>query len=360
MVKKIKVILVDDNASVRKLLKNFLSKELDIEIVAEAADPFDASEKIEQFEPDVMILDIEMPRMNGLEFLKQLMPQLPMRVIMFSGIDDNAAKIALTSMDYGAIDFITKPDGSADAFENTALELISKIRFSMGVNLDEWIHTREKNVKLIANKKFNSNVQTPYSSSAVTRYRMIAIGASTGGTHAIRQIISDLPTDFPGIVIVQHMPPGFTKIFSERLNEQFPVQVKEAQDGDQIRPGLVLIAPGDFHMVVLKSGLNLIVRIKHGEKVNGHKPSVDVLFNSIVDAGLSRQTIGCILTGMGADGAIGLTNMRRQGSRTLGQTKESCVVYGMPKVAYDMGGVDEQVGLKDFVWKIKTILYEKA
>ena len=332
MAKKIRVLVVDDSMVFREALARGISADPGIEVVGTAADPYIARDKIIELEPDVLTLDVEMPRMNGIEFLRRLMPQYPIPVVMISALN-NAVFEALQA---GAVDFVCKPDSnnssnsrSVNTFIN---ELIIKIKIAstakVGDKKNEYVHK-----------------QAIASVGNVSKIKMIAIGASTGGTEAIGNIIKSLPSDMPGIVIVQHMPPVFTRMYAERLNNSSALEIREAKDGDRIYPGLVLIAPGDYHMSVCRAGVHNIVNCRQGERVNGHCPSVDVLFNSVAEH-CGANAIGTILTGMGYDGAKGLLAMRQKGARTIGQDERSSVVYGMPRVAFDIGAVEKQVALE--------------
>jgi len=332
LAKKIRVLVVDDSMVFREALARGISADPGIEVVGTAADPYIARDKIIELEPDVLTLDVEMPRMNGIEFLRRLMPQYPIPVVMISALN-NAVFEALQA---GAVDFVCKPDSnnssnsrSVNTFIN---ELIIKIKIAstakVGDKKNEYVHK-----------------QAITSVGNVSKIKMIAIGASTGGTEAIGNIIKSLPSDMPGIVIVQHMPPVFTRMYAERLNNSSALEIREAKDGDRIYPGLVLIAPGDYHMSVCRAGVHNIVNCRQGERVNGHCPSVDVLFNSVAEH-CGANAIGTILTGMGYDGAKGLLAMRQKGARTIGQDERSSVVYGMPRVAFDIGAVEKQVALE--------------
>ncbi len=326
MGKKIKVLVLDDSLVSRELLSRGISTDNEIEVVAKAVDPFDARDKILKYEPDVMTCDVEMPRMNGIEFIKRLLPQYEIPVIVVSGISESV----FDAMDAGAVDFVLKPDmQSPKSVEAFVKELIGKIKAASKahvINSEDLKGMKYKNTDELDHKK------------------IIAIGASTGGTEAITVLLKQLPPKMPGILIVQHIPPQFSKMFAERLNQQTDFHVKEAQSGDYIEPGKILVAPGDKHMVVKRVGERYRVEVNSGDKVNGHCPSVDVLFES-VSKECKDNAIGVILTGMGYDGAKGLLSMRRKGARTLGQDEESCVVYGMPKVAYEVGAVEKQAPL---------------
>ena len=325
MAGKIKILIVDDSMFFRAALKKGLSSQSDFEVVAEAYDPYEARDKILEHEPDVMTLDIEMPYMSGVEFLKVLLPQWPIPVIVVS----SAKAYAAEAMRAGALDFLRKPESrSPETFDNFSADLARRIRM-----LAESGRT----------KKYRAAAPPPPPSSAGCKFKgIIAIGASTGGTQSTAKILKALPADMPGMVIVQHMPPDFTRMYAENLDKDCALSISEAKDGDIIKQGKVFIAPGNQHMTVAKSGTNYIVKCFAGEKVNGHCPSVDVLFDSVSKV-MGRDAIGVILTGMGADGASGLLAMRRAGARTIGQDEKSCVVYGMPKEAYLRGAVVKQV-----------------
>jgi len=338
--KKIKVLIVDDSIVFREMLSRGISEDSGIEVVATASDPFQARDRIIESEPDVMTLDVEMPRMNGIEFLRRLMPQYPIPVIVVSAVSENV----FDALNAGAVDFVTKVDSSIGrGIDSLVKELIIKIKIASTAKVGHW-----KNENTLKNYVKTNSVNTGN--------RLVAIGASTGGTEAIYSIIKTLPRDFPGIVIVQHMPPVFTRMYAERLNNSCLMEVKEAKDGDRITEGRVLIAPGDFHMRVKKSGTFWTVECFKGQKVNGHCPSVDILFESIAsEAG--RNSVGIILTGMGFDGAKGLLSMRRKGARTIGQDEQSSVVYGMPKVAYDLGAVEIQTSLAGIPQCVCSMIY---
>lgn len=340
--KKVKVLVVDDSLLFREAVARGISKDKGIEVVGTASNPFEARDKILELEPNVLTLDIEMPRMNGIEFLEKLMPQYPMPVVVVSALSDNVFE----ALNAGAVDFVTKPNSqSRDGFDGFIDELILKIKIASIAKVNN--HKNEyRNNQLNTNTYINPNNV------------IIAIGASTGGTEAIFDIISDLPIETPGIVIVQHMPPVFTRMYAERLNASCKMEVKEAKSGDEIIAGRVLIAPGNKHLRINKKGNSYIVECINGDKVNGHKPSVDVLFNSVAEK-VGKNAIGIILTGMGYDGAKGLLNMKKKGCITIGQDEKSCVVYGMPKVAYDLGAVLKQVPLKNIPQTIYSIINNK-
>ncbi len=326
MNKKIRVLVLDDSLVFRELLSRGISTDISIEVVAKAVDPFDARDKILKYNPDVMTCDVEMPKMNGIDFIRRLLPQYPLPVIVVSAISDSV----FDAMNVGAVDFVTKPNvQSASNVEVFIRELIAKIKIAAEAKIMKpevsYQASFERNTSMDMNK-------------------VIAIGASTGGTEAIFKILKQLPSQMPGILIVQHIPPLFSRMFAERLNNQTCFSVKEATQGDYLEPGKVLIAPGDQHMTIKKIGDRYRVEVFSGGKVNGHCPSVDVLFESIATE-CKANAVGIILTGMGYDGAKGLLAMRRKGARTIGQDEESSVVYGMPKVAFDVGAVEKQIAL---------------
>lgn len=327
--RKIKVLIVDDSLLFRETLARKISQDSAIEVVGTASDPYSARDKIIELHPDVMTLDVEMPRMNGIDFLRRLIPQYPLPVVVVSSVSENV----FDALKAGAVDFVTKPDMSnSRGIETFINELIIKIKIASTAKVGQ-----RKNESILT----NSGINTSRGSSN----RIIAIGASTGGTEAIFNIIKFFPKDMPGIVVVQHMPPVFTRLYAQRLDSSCPMEVKEAVNGDMVLPGRVLIAPGDYHMKLKKRDGNYFVECAKGQRVNGHCPSVDVLFNSVAEVA-GRNAIGIILTGMGSDGAKGLLAMRNKGARTLGQDEKSSVVYGMPKVAFDIGAVEKQASLE--------------
>jgi two-component system chemotaxis response regulator CheB len=341
--KKIRVFIVDDSLVFREMLARGISVDPALEVVGTAANPYEASDLIVELEPDVLTVDVEMPRMNGIEFVRRLIPQYPIPVVMISALN-NAVFEALQA---GAVDFVGKPDSNStsrtvNAFIN---ELIIKIKIASTAK--------------VGNKKSElKHYQSIASVGANSNKNIVAIGASTGGTEAISYIIKNLPADMPGILVVQHMPPVFTRMFAERLNDTCRLEVREAQDGDRIYPGLVLIAPGDYQMSVTHTGTNYSVKCKPGERVNGHCPSVDVLFHSIADQ-YKANSLGVILTGMGYDGAKGLLAMRQNGAKTIGQDERTSVVYGMPKVALNIGAVERQSSLERIPALICSLLSAK-
>jgi two-component system, chemotaxis family, protein-glutamate methylesterase/glutaminase len=329
----INVLIVDDSATARAVLSEILSSDPEIGEIDTAPDAYVARDKIVANKPDVVCLDVEMPRMDGITFLSKLMHYMPLPVVMVSSLTQKGAKTTLDALAAGAIDFVPKPHSNIyDGSDAIREELLEKIKSAA-------------HAKLIQPQMTHYPTPLTYRSSlSETTQKIVAIGASTGGTEALKDVLVQLPRNSPGIIIVQHMPANFTAQFAERLNGICEVEVKEAHDGDTISVGQVLIAPGDLHMVLRRSGHRYYVQIGSGDKVSGHRPSVDVLFNSVAKTAGSNA-VGVILTGMGADGAKGLLNMRNAGARTIGQNEETCVVYGMPKSAFDIGGVEQQVSL---------------
>lgn len=338
--KKIKVLVIDDSFVFREMISKGISTDPNIVVVGTADDPFDASNKIIELEPDVITCDIEMPRMNGIEFIKQLMPQYPIPAVVVSSV----SKAVFDAMEAGAVEFVAKPDAQTiRGMEGFINELILKLKIASTAKVAHWKKTT-----------YVRNDISKDEDSALLN-KIIAIGASTGGTEAIFSILQSFSKEIPGIVIVQHIPPVFSKMFADRLNNTTRLYVKEAQNGDYVEKGKVLISPGDEHMRVKRIGNRYKVECFKGEKINGHCPSVDVLFDSVAkEAG--KDAIGVILTGMGYDGAKGLLLMRRKGAKTIGQNEKSSVVYGMPKVAYDIGAVEKQAALNDIPRLIHSLL----
>ncbi|MGC1421906.1 MAG: chemotaxis response regulator protein-glutamate methylesterase [Terracidiphilus sp.] len=331
---RIRVLIVDDSAIVRKVLTDALSREADIEVVGTAPDPFVARDKILSLQPDVLTLDIEMPRMDGVTFLKRLMHYHPMPVIVISSLGTASSRAALEALEAGAIDVLAKP-GGPQSVGDLRLSLASKIRAAKVARVTA---PPPMEAAPIVRPARMLQVQ-PFPASAV-----IAIGASTGGTEAIQKVLVDLPENCPGIVITQHIPAVFSRSFANRLNEVSTIRVREAEDGDQIEPGLALVAPGNFHMLLKRAAAGYRVEVKDGPMVCFQRPAVDVLFHSVAQAAGSNAT-GVILTGMGSDGALGMLAMKKAGARTIAQDEATCVVFGMPKEAILHGGVDRVLPL---------------
>lgn len=335
--RRIKVLIVDDSSLVRTILSQGLALDPALEVVGSAPDPYVARDKIVELKPDVMTLDVEMPRMDGVEFLRRLMPQYPLPVVMVSALTKRGQQITLDALDAGAVDFVTKPSTDvARGLGTMMLELRTKIKIAASANVG---HFKERRAALFAGK-----VLSAPKSLAESTDKIIAIGASTGGTEAIKAVITRYPVNTPGVVIVQHMPAGFTKMFAERLNELCPMQVKEAESGDRVMPGRILIAPGEKQMRVRRSGGIYEVECRPGEKVSGHCPSVDVLMHSVAEQ-VGRNAVGVMLTGMGRDGAAGMLAMHQAGARNIAQDEATSVVFGMPKEAHANGGAERLVPL---------------
>ena len=333
---RIRVLVIDDSALVRQLLTTILSSDPEIEVVGVAPDPYVAREKIMQLSPDVLTLDVEMPRMDGLTFLEKLMRSRPMPVVMISSLTEQGASETLRALELGAVDFVAKPKSDVkDLLPLLTAEVLQKVKTA----------ARARLARTAAPSAPPQRVQTSASMRIGAMERYICVGASTGGTEALKHYLASFPAESPAVMIVQHMPEKFTRAFADRLNELCSVRVKEAQDGDRCVPGRVLIAPGNFHMKLVRDGAGCIVRVEDGPLVNHHRPSVDVLFQSAAEV-LGSRAVGVIMTGMGDDGARGLLAMRQAGARTLGQDEASSVVYGMPKVAFDLGGVERQLPLE--------------
>jgi two-component system chemotaxis response regulator CheB len=333
---RIKVLVVDDSAIVRKVLTDALGCESDIEVVGTAPDPFVARDKILSLNPDVLTLDIEMPRMDGLTFLKKLMHYHPMPVIVISSLGVASSRAALEALAAGAIDVLAKPGGPQSVGE-LRLSLASKIRAAKVARLrtqaSQFAPPAPTPVRLPAGQAFPSSA-------------VIAIGASTGGTEAIQNVLIELPENCPGIVIAQHIPAVFSRSFANRLNEKCAIRVREAEDGDRVEPGLALVAPGNFHMLLRRAPAGYRVEVKDGPMVCFQRPAVDVLFHSVAQAAGPNAT-AAILTGMGSDGAMGMLAMKKSGARTIAQDEATCVVFGMPKEAIRHGAVDRVLPLSE-------------
>ena len=336
--KPIKAIIVDDSMLFREVLSKMVAEDDEIDVVSTASDPFDARDKIIATRPNVMTLDVEMPKMDGIKFLKKLMPQYPVPTIVITALPINAFE----ALESGAVDFIKKPlIKGPDDLKNFAIELREKIRIA-------------RKAKVIVKKPQIKQEEKTYTAVMQTDVDIIAIGASTGGPEAIQTVIENLPEDCPPVVITQHMPPKFTEMFAQRLDRVSKISVKEAEDGDRLCSGMAVVAAGDFHLKIKKDAQGYYVSSQKGEKVSGHCPSVDVLFESVAECAKDKA-VGVILTGMGADGAEGMLKMRKAGAHTIGQNNETCVVYGMPKVAFTKGAVCEQSPLE----KIDDLIYNR-
>ena len=332
----IKVLIVDDSAVVRQKLEAELSKDPELQVVGTAIDPFVARDKIVALKPDVITLDIEMPRMDGVTFLKKLMRYYPIPVVVVSSLTAEGSALALEALEAGAVEVMCKP-GAAYTIGDLAIELCEKIKAAARARLEQ----------------YHKPLAPPERAQALTKTtdKVIVLGASTGGTRAIEDLLLRFPANAPGTVIVQHMPAGFTRSFAERLNSLCAVKVKEAETGDSVVPGNVLIAPGNQHMIINRSGARYFVEVRDGPLVNRHRPSVEVLFRSAA-VHVGSNAIGVMLTGMGGDGAQGMLKMREAGAINIAQDEESCVVFGMPKVACEIGAVHHVLPLSRIADKI--------
>lgn len=338
----VRVLIVDDSAIVREVLSRELSRDPEIDVIGCAPDPFIARDMILALEPDVITLDLEMPRMDGLTFLRRLMHYHPVPVVVVSSLSPKGGDVALAALAAGAVEVMSKP-GAAYTVGDLSTELIELIKYAAGIDARRLVSTIQAYSQYNAKPFFR------------TSNKVLAIGASTGGTAAIEAILKQMPANAPGTVIAQHMPPLFTRTFAERLNGVTPLEVREAEDGAVVVPGVALIAPGGCHMLLRRSGSHYQVEVKDGPRVNRHKPSVDVLFRSVARTA-GPNALGIILTGMGDDGARGLLEMKQAGAFTMAQDEASCVVFGMPKVAIELGAVDVVTSLDAIPQRIKAFL----
>lgn len=336
---KIRVLIVDDSAIVRKVFSEELSKYPDIEVVGTAPDPYVARDKIVSLKPDVITLDIEMPRMDGLTFLRKLMKHYPVPTVVVSSLTTKGGKLTLEALDIGAVDVIAKP-GAAYSVGDMSAQLAEKIRGAARARISKRTEDDNDTVR-----------QQPMKALAQTSNKVIAIGASTGGTEALKALLVQMPSNSPGMVIVQHMPANFTTAFAERLNGLCQITVKEAKDNDSVSHGTALIAPGNYHMLLRRSGARYYVEVKTGPMVHHQRPAVDVLFKSTAQYA-GANSIGVILTGMGADGAAGLLDMKNMGAGTIAQDEKTCVVFGMPKEAIKLGAADKVLPLEKIAAEI--------
>ncbi len=350
----IKVLIVDDSAVVRQVLTGLLSSAAGIEVMHAAADPLLAMQRMKQQWPDVILLDVEMPRMDGITFLRKIMAERPTPVVICSTLTEKGARTTMEAMAAGAVAIVTKPRIGLKTFlSEAAEELIATVKAAARANVKRLaVRAEAPSQPLVPVSKHTADVILPPGAPramAQTTERVVAIGTSTGGTQALEQVLTALPRVCPGIVIVQHMPEKFTAAFASRLDKLCQIEVKEAENNDRVMPGRALIAPGGRHMLLRRSGAQYHVEVVDGPLVNRHRPSVDVLFRSVAkSAGANAQ--GIIMTGMGDDGAAGLLEMRQAGARTVAQDEDSCVVFGMPKEAIKRGGVDKIVSL-GVIWR---------
>ncbi|MCX7897865.1 MAG: chemotaxis response regulator protein-glutamate methylesterase [Rhodocyclaceae bacterium] len=341
---KIKVIIIDDSAVVRQVNKEILQRQPDIEVIAACPDPIYALEKMSQVWPDVIVTDIEMPRMDGLTFLRKIMSEHPTPTVVCSSLTEKGAATTLEALAAGALTIITKPKlGVKQFLQDASDDIVSAVRAAARANMRHLIPTLAA-VRPKPGSPAASAALQNMSALTETTDKVIAIGTSTGGTQALEAILTQLPRVIPGIVIVQHMPEKFTAMFAERLNDLCEIEVREAKDGDRVLPGRALIAPGGRHMMLKRSGAQYYVEVRDGPPVNRHKPSVDVLFRSVAQAA-GRNAMGIIMTGMGDDGARGMKEMHDAGALTIAEDETTCVVFGMPKMAIELGGVDKVLPL---------------
>lgn len=349
--KKISVIVIDDSALVRKLLTEILNSDPELEVVATAGDPYQARDKIKQFNPDVLTLDVEMPKMDGVTFLRNLMRLRPMPVVMVSTLTEQGAQITLEAMALGAFDFVEKPKlDLSQTLSSYSEEIISKIKAAAGVQPQQLTTKAMQEVE----ERLTADAVIAKSTKNIplkTTEKIVAIGASTGGTEAIKTVLCALPANAPGIVITQHIPASFSAPFAERVNKMSALNVRQATDGEQILPGHAYIAPGDKHLLVERSGARYYCRLNDGPAVSRHKPSVDVLFRSIAQ-NVGANAIGVMLTGMGDDGARGMLEMRENGASNMVQDEKSSVVWGMPGAAYKLGAAELMLPLDKIAQEI--------
>lgn len=339
--KRIKVLVIDDSAVVRQVLSSMLAQDPSIEVIGTAADPVFASEKMRRQWPDVIVLDVEMPRMDGITFLKKLMAERPTPVVICSTLTEKGAATTMQALAAGAVSIVTKPRLNLRQFLlDSADDLISAIKGAAHANLKRVAAVQAPEPRMSADAILPAG-----QAMARTTENVVAIGTSTGGTQALEQVLTAMPRVCPGLVIVQHMPEHFTAAFAARLNSLCQIEVKEASTGDRVIPGRALIAPGGRHMLLRRSGAQYFVDIVDGPAVSRHRPSVDVLFRSVARAA-GANALGIIMTGMGDDGARGLKEMRDSGARTIGQNEASCVVYGMPREAAKLGAVENEIALQ--------------
>ena len=349
--KKIRVVVVDDSALIRSMLKSLIDAQPDMECVGTANDPYQAREIIRSVDPDVITLDVEMPRMDGLDFLEKLMRLRPMPVVMVSTLTERGAETTLRALELGAVDFVAKPRiGVAQGLQELSTEIVDKLRIAARARIARRAAPPPEPAPVPARGGVSPAGQAPLvkpvpvAFSRASTEKIIAIGSSTGGTEALRVVLTGLPADCPAVLITQHMPPGFTKSFADRLNSLCRMHVKEAEDGERVLPGHAYVAPGGRHLAVARSGANYVVRIDEGAPVNRHRPSVEVLFRSVAQH-VGRNALGVMLTGMGRDGADAMREMRDAGAHNVAQDEASCIVYGMPREAVAVAAVQEVLPL---------------
>jgi len=347
---RIRVVVIDDSALIRQLLTEIINDTPDLEVVGAAPDPLVAREMIRSLNPDVITLDVEMPKMDGLSFLEKLMRLRPMPVVMISSLTDTGAEVTLRALELGAVDFVSKPKFDIDrGVREYAQEITEKLRAAARAKV-------RKHVPLPPPVTQKADAVLPLQRALyVSTEKLIVIGASTGGTEAIREVLAGMPTDCPGILITQHMPAAFTASFANRLNNVCRIAVKEAEAGERVLPGHAYIAPGDAHLLLRRSGTNYVTELSDGPPVNRHRPSVDVLFRSAANHA-GRHAMAIILTGMGKDGAVGMLEMKQAGAYTIAQDEATCVVFGMPREAIACGAADEVLALKQIAPRLLALL----
>lgn len=348
---KIKVLIVDDSLVIRKFLEKVFSRDSEIEVIGSVGDPYQAREKIAELKPDVMTLDVEMPKMDGITFLEKVMKHFPIKTIVFSSITSHGSQTYLKAIEAGAVEVVEKP--SIDVTKN--LEAISKNL----IQIVKAVHNSRIVQKVTFEAKYKNQDKKAVQSMAKTTNQVIAIASSTGGTEALKVLFKSMPADIPGTVVVQHMPPGFTKTFAEHLNVLFPFEVKEAQDGDVVHPGRVLIAPGNFHMEIRRHGAKYTVVLHQEKQLHSVRPAADYLMKSVAQY-VGANAIGIVLTGMGKDGAEGLLEMKKAGSCNFAQDEKSCVVYGMPGAAVQVGAIDKIVPLERIASEVQAYLKKSS
>jgi len=346
--KKIRVVVIDDSALIRKLLTEIINSQPDMQAVGAAPDPLVAREMIRELNPDVLTLDVEMPKMDGLDFLERLMRLRPMPVVMVSTLTDKGSEATLRALELGAVDYVSKPKiDIAHGIQEYAEEIADKIRAAAA--------SRPRQRAPAASERA-ARALPPLGNRIVSTEKLIIVGASTGGTEAIKEFLVDMPSDCPGILITQHMPEAFTKSFAARLDSLCRISVKEAVDAERVLPGHAYIAPGNWHLLLKRSGANYMTQLSDGPPVNRHRPSVDVLFRSAAEHA-GRNVVGVILTGMGKDGAQGMLAMKEAGAYNFAQDEASCVVFGMPKEAIAVGGTDEVLPIGDMARAVMQRLH---
>jgi len=344
---RIRVLVIDDSALIRSLLTQVINKQPDMTVVGAAPDPYVAREMIRELDPDVITLDIEMPRMDGIEFLEKLMRLRPMPVLMLSTLTEKGADVTLRALELGAIDFVTKPKLEiATGLERGAQEIVDKLRIAAAAQVRRVVPRVAAQGAPVASRPISARASTE---------KIIAIGASTGGTEMIKAILTQLPADSPGILITQHMPVGFTRSFAARLDGLCRIRVKEAEHKERVLPGHAYIAPGAQHLLVQRSGANYVVALSDDEPVNRHRPSVEVLFRSVAK-NVGGNALGVMLSGMGKDGATAMNEMKLAGAHNIAQSEATCVVFGMPKEAIAAGGVDEVLAIDEIAPRLIALL----